>query len=162
MWAKLYDVYEVSNLGKVRNSKTGRELKQFVGKDGYMRTQIAGKTFVVHRLVAYVFIRNTTGKDFVNHIDGNKANNCASNLEWCTRSENMKHAYAHGLKSSSGMKNSRSKLTNEDVAYIRSNYIARDKEFGAKALGKRFGVAHQTISAVVHGQNWSKLITMEE
>lgn len=168
MWARVYNNYEVSCTGKIRNTKTGRELKQFVGKDGYVRTQIAGKTVVVHRLVAYAFVPCDPGRDFVNHIDGNKQNNHASNLEWCTRSENMKHAYAHGLKSSSGLKNSRCKLTEEDVAFIRKNYIPYDSNFGAKALGKRFGVAHQTISAVAHNQNWirelpySELITGEE
>ena len=154
MWAKVNNNYEVSDTGQIRNAKTGRVLKQFVGKDGYLRTQIAGKTVVVHRLVACMFLRTETGKEFVNHIDGNKQNNHASNLEWCTRSENMKHAYSHGLKSASGTKNSRRKLSEEDVAFIRKYYIPYDKKFGAKALGKRFGVAHQTIAAVAHGQNW--------
>lgn len=155
MWAKAYNNYEVSDTGQIRNAKTGRELKQFAGKDGYLRTQIAGKTILVHRLVAYLFVRSDGGKDFVNHIDGNKQNNHASNLEWCTRSENMKHAYAHGLKSSSGTKNSRCKLSEEDVDFIRKHYIPYDRDFGAKALGKRFCVAHQTIAAVAHGQNWN-------
>jgi hypothetical protein len=157
MWVEICHGYEVSDTGQVRNKKTGRELKQFVGKDGYLRTQIAGKTFVIHRLVAYAFVRNSTGKDFVNHIDGVKTNNCASNLEWCTRSENMKHAYALGLKVSKGTKNGRSKLTLSDVVYIRLNYIPGDKEHGATALAKKFGVARQTICAVASGQNWGDL-----
>ena len=155
MWLKILDNYELSDTGAVRNSKTGRHIKQFAGKDGYFRVQIAGKTRLVHRLMAVAFIQKPHGKNFVNHKDGNKQNNNAWNLEWVTRSENMKHAYSHGLKSSYGTKNSRCKLSEEDVAFIRKHYIPYDMNFGAKALGKRFGVAHQTIAAVAHRQNWN-------
>lgn len=154
MWATIFDKYEISDTGVVRNAQTKREIKQYTGKDGYLRTQIAGKTRLVHRLVARAFIAEDEGRMFVNHKDGNKANNHASNLEWCTRSENLKHAYKIGLKSSAGVKNSRCKLSEKDVAYIRMHFIPYDKEFGTVALAKRFGVAHQTISAVMHRQNW--------
>ncbi len=155
MWVRILDNYEASDTGLIRNAKTGREVKQFVGKDGYLRTQIAGKTRTVHRLIACAFVAADPGKDFVNHIDGNKQNNCASNLEWVTRSENMQHAYRNGLKRPMpGTVNGRAKLTEEDVSFIRERYVAGDKEFGATALAKKFGVATQTISAVYHRQNW--------
>ena len=155
MWIRILDNYEVSDTGLIRNAKTGREVKQYVGKDGYWRTQIAGKTRTVHRLVACAFVPADPGKHFINHKDGNKQNNRADNLEWVTRSENMRHAYDHGLKKApSGTKNGRSKLTEEDVSFIRNHYIPGDEAFGAKALSKKFGVARQTISAVFCGQNW--------
>ena len=157
MWSTILDNYEISDEGKIRNIRTGRMLKQFIGKDGYVRTQIGGKTRTVHRLVALAFIPEVDGKVFVNHKDGNKQNNNATNLEWCTRSENMTHAYQYNLKSSVGTKNGRNKLSYEDVSFILENYVPRDKQFGAKALAEQFGVAHQTICAVVSGQNWRVL-----
>ena len=157
MWISISENYEASEDGHIRNKKTGRVLKEFVGKDGYLRTQFDGKSRTVHRVIATTYIPAEPDKPFVNHKDGDKQNNHVSNLEWCTRSENMKHAYAHNLKSSDGIKNGRNKLSYEEVSFILENYIPRDKEYGAKALAKQFGVAHQTISAVVSGQNWRVL-----
>ena len=51
----------------------------------------------LHRVVAFLFIDKVEGKNFVNHIDGNKDNNCSDNLEWVTKSENTKHAHENGL-----------------------------------------------------------------
>lgn len=158
MWLKILDNYEISNEGVIRNINTGRVIKQFVGKDGYVRTQIAGKTRTVHRLVATAFIPLEDGKIFVNHKDGNKQNNKSTNLEWCTRSENMQHAYDHNLKEHPvGVKNGRNKLSYEDVSFILEHYKPRDKVFGARALATVFNVAPQTISAVISGQNWRVL-----
>lgn len=158
MWLTTLNNYEISANGEIRNKRTGRIIKQFVGKDGYLRTQIAGKTRLVHRLVALAFIPTVEGKIFVNHKDGNKQNNNASNLEWCTRSENIQHAYDNSLKQPlTGTKNGRCKLSYSDVSFILENYISRDKQYGAKALAKQLGVAPQTVCAVASGQNWTSL-----
>ena len=154
-WTKTLEDYEVSDDGRIRNIHNKREIKQFVGKDGYLRTQIDGKTRLVHRVVAKAYIPEDPEREFVNHKDGNKQNNHVDNLEWTTRTENIRHAYQHGLyPSRSGTANGRCKLTDDQVDFIRENYIRGDKEYGARAMAAKFGVAHQTICAVVTGQNW--------
>jgi len=91
--------YEVSNTGKVRNKATKYELKQFDNGQGYKTVAIwvenntKRKKFYVHRLIALSFIKNIENKRYVNHKDGNKSNNNAENLEWCTCSETQKHKY---------------------------------------------------------------------
>ena len=155
VWISISEKYEASDDGHIRNKKTKKVLKEFVGKDGYVRTQFDGKTRLVHRVIALTFVASDVNRPFVNHKDGNKQNNSAENLEWCTRSENIQHAYDNGLNHGmKGTSNGRCKLKEADVLYIREKYIPFDKEFGAKALAKRFGVAPQTISAVITKQNW--------
>lgn len=85
-----FNGYSISNLGTVRNDKTGKFLKFFKKREGYLQVQLGKKNnpLYVHRLVANAFIPNIYQKPQVNHIDGNKQNNCVNNLEWCTAREN--------------------------------------------------------------------------
>ena len=105
-------LYEVSNMGRVKSlhRSKGIILKQSIHTNGYMYaglykngTRISKR---VHRLVATAFIRNPNNYDVVNHKDGNKKNNTVDNLEWCTRSYNIRHAYHNGLKSANTSKKS--------------------------------------------------------
>lgn len=101
--------FEVSNYGNFRSldrfvpSRWGG-VRKYPGKpllveemqDGYKRIVLMKdgnkKRFMCHRLVAQVFIENPHNKPYINHIDGNRGNNCVENLEWCTKSENEQHA----------------------------------------------------------------------
>ena len=155
MWVKISEHYEASTEGHIRRRETKRVLKEFIGKDGYARTQFDGKLRLVHRVIAFAFLPTMEGRDQVNHKDGCKRNNAVSNLEWCTQSENIQHGYDHGLfPKPTGSKNGRSLLTESDVGYIKNHYIAFHKTYGATALAKQFGVARQTVTAIVTGQNW--------
>lgn len=96
-----FPLYEVSNTGKVRN-QSGKVLKTFIQNSGYLVVSFpkCGKYSAkrtMHRLVAKAFRDNPLGLPIVNHIDGNKLNNVASNLEWCDNSHNILHARAAGL-----------------------------------------------------------------
>lgn len=97
-----YPGYSVSNQGDVRNDQTGRVLKNQTIRSGYQHVTLCDSDGQhpksVHRLVAKEFVENPQGLNLVNHIDGDKTNNRADNLEWCTQSENMRHAYRTGLQ----------------------------------------------------------------
>lgn len=106
-------LYQVSDLGRIKslerfvNGKSGvRKVSEkivsvAVKNNGYLQVKLhrkgERKFFGVHRLVAMVFVENFNNLPQVNHIDGNKKNNRADNLEWCTPSENQKHAVINGL-----------------------------------------------------------------
>lgn len=93
-------LYEVSDAGQVRRISTGRIIKPKVEKNGYVRVHLSNKTaesILLHRIVAKAFVDNPNGFKTVNHIDEDKQNNCASNLEWCDMS--YQNSYGKGAES---------------------------------------------------------------
>lgn len=112
-------LYQISNWGRVKSleklvnasNQCGKKhlrpvkeriLKARVNKWGYYEVTLSKnsktKTFRVNRLVAITFIPNPNNYPVVNHINGIKKDNSVENLEWCTYSENLKHAFRTGLK----------------------------------------------------------------
>jgi len=90
-----YENYEVSDLGNVRNNKTGRILRSFLNKVGYVTATLCKNSkprhFKVHRLVANAFLDRVDGKDEIDHINNIKTDNRVENLRWVTRSENNRN-----------------------------------------------------------------------
>ncbi|MCI7634018.1 MAG: NUMOD4 motif-containing HNH endonuclease [Mollicutes bacterium] len=166
--------YQVSNLGRIKSLDRmtnnqygeyfmkGRILKNSIIKDkGYCRVSLNngnGKISKrVHRLVAEAFIPNPENKPEVNHKDGNKLNNCVSNLEWCTNKENIEHSIRTGLKKHcNGCSNSSSKFTEEDIIFIRKNYKKRDPMYGGVALARRYSCCPKTIYDIVTKKHYKE------
>ena len=94
------DTYSVSNLGDVMNHRTNRILRPVQTGLGYVQVTLydkgVHKKIAVHRLVARAFIPNPNNYPEVNHLDSNRANNRADNLEWCTHKQNIHYAAIRG------------------------------------------------------------------
>ena len=112
---------------------------RFVGLRGH-----DGLTYeMVHRLVATTFISNPDGLPEVNHRNGDKDDNDRSNLEWCTRAQNARHAAEHGLMHAPGVGGQ--KLTPQEIQEIKSSGES------CKRTGLRFGVSAQTVCNIRRG-----------
>lgn len=116
------------------------------------------KSFLVSRLVAATFVNNTENKPDINHIDGNFRNNKPENLEWCTKSENLKHSFAIGLRTNNGESNPAAKLTNKEVKKIKRRFFRNiSKKLNVEKIAKEFNVSAQTIYKIKSGKNWNKI-----
>lgn len=124
--------YMINNSGTlILRTKTREPIKMRPNKDGYIIADTAyltdkGTLFKnerVHRLVALTYLDNKTKLPEVNHIDGVKSNNLHTNLEWCNRVYNIRHAVSTGLLvNPKGEATSNSKLTEKAVLYARTHY----------------------------------------
>lgn len=154
----LYSVSDRGNVMSMNYANTGMLKLLTLGKRGnYLKVDLyrdrVKKTFAVHQLVAVAFMGPSNGLQ-VNHISGIGSDNRAENLEYCTGSQNMKHAFATGLQSNKGQNHSRTKFTDEDVLNIRSRYAHGEKQ---SDLAKEFGVYGSAISRIVTGKRWPHL-----
>ena len=165
IWTEIkgYPEYEISSLGRVRSLRCGKVyiLKTTLQYTGYVHINIRlkgdlqPKGYRLHRLVASHFIPNPENKKTVNHIDGNKLNNAAYNLEWATQSENNKHAFKTGLRSHKGENGPAAKLTNERADTIRLIY--NSGHFKQKELAEQFGVTQSRISEIVRNKSYATI-----
>lgn len=170
-------LYEVSSRGQVRgfarllaNSQgimrnwPARVLKPQPDSRGYTQVTLycpnkGKKTLKIYRLVAEAFHTSQMKKGSeVNHIDGNKLNNTAQNLEWVTRLENSRHAWKNNLVPVRyGQETAGAKLTNAEVQQIRSRYRRYGKENSAVSLAKEFNVTRQAIADIIHNKTWRQI-----
>jgi hypothetical protein len=162
------DVYEVSNRGRVRRKDAtcrypaGYLLTLLLppGKYRYYHVMLTyrGKQALpfVHKLVCEAFHGPRPPGHFVNHIDADKLNNDAVNLEWTTPLENTRHAVRLGLLANRdimGEKSGKSKLTNIQVREIR---MMAGTMSPAK-IGKRYGVSGSTVDSIIKRKAWRHL-----
>lgn len=139
--------YEVSNLGNIRNIKSGQILNPGISGNGYKQVSLKMndtgkfKKQYVHRLVAQYWLDNPENKREVNHKNLDRTDNRAENLEWLTSSENQKHKF----------ENSDYKTSNRPVVQLdlNDNIIAIFDSVIAAA--RELNISRQGIDKVVHG-----------
>lgn len=155
-------LYQVSSLGRVKSMAFGtvKIRKPVLARPGYFGLVIYKNNLPQsarsHVLVARAFIPNPEDKPEVNHRFGNKLDNRVSELEWATQFENIRHACVMGLMNF-GCERSTAKLTAEQVRYIRRNYIPYDKDFGVRALARKFNVHYNTITLIIRGDTYKNV-----
>jgi hypothetical protein len=166
--------YSVSNLGRVRrdkstsNSCAGTILKPIPQTAGYGAVQLFRGNKqrycrLVHRLVAMAFIEpDVKWKMTVNHKDGNRLNNRADNLEWCTPLENARHAI-EVLGRLPTMRNAprgdnhyKRILTQAQVDEIRRQWGESGHRLNQSAVARTHGVSKKTINTMLHGGSWKR------
>lgn len=158
------NAYQVSSAGRIRGLDRIAEsevfirqirgviLKGRVRRDGYKTVNLSYKrerqTFAIHRLVALAFCNNPHNHAEVNHKDGNKLNNNASNLEWVSHSENIQHSIRTGLNKSQGANNKQFK-----GLIVATNLATMEQKTfcGKKALISA-GFDHGSVYAVIAGR----------
>lgn len=141
----------------------GKWLKPTINCDGYLIVNLckiaSQRHEFIHRLVADAWVENRGRLPLVNHLDGVKTNNIASNLEWCTHAENMAHAHRTGLikkseeqiKASSSLGKKARVLTFDQAQEIRrlvAGGLSRSE------ISQEFGVSYSVIGGIVRGSTY--------
>ena len=135
--------YQVSDLGNIRSIRFNkiRNMKSW-DSHGYRAVELCMNnnryTVGIHRLVALTFIPNPENKPEVNHKDRNKSNNNVENLEWVTQSENVAHAYRHGVEPRPTHQNQPSQKEILDI-------IENKKYFSIREASRQTGHKRDTI-----------------
>ena len=128
-----------------------KELGQRLVGAGYLAVSVKEcgrkRTLYVHRLVAEAFLGTPSDANEVNHLDGDKTNNHAQNLEWTTHSQNLQHAARHGLHGSVV-------LTPAKVRAVRQML---NKGKSLAVVAQTFGVTSSAINHIKQGRSWQWL-----
>ena len=159
-----YDgVYSVDADGNVYSTQRGglKKLRAFKTNSGYLKLRLKkdgiGKGFYVHRLVVQAFVGNPEGMD-VNHIDGNKLNNSASNLEIVSRTDNMKHARSIGIWNPANNGSvDRRVVPHEVVIAARAEYVKGKRGNGIFSMAKKFGVSKTVMECILANKSYKEV-----
>jgi len=155
-------IYKISNTGKITRIWKTKEtvMKTQVHSQGYVAVSLTkdgkNKTHKVHRLLALTWLSNPQDKAYINHIDGNKQNNSLDNIEWCTPSENSKHAHSTGLNSTKRMvevaaRKSR-KMTSEKIKECQTLY---DSGLSLTKIQNLVGISRSVIATYLKNKRSS-------
>ena len=150
--------YFISDLGRVKGPRGNIiKIQKYKGHGGYWFFRMPHKNYskTIHRLVAEHFISNPNNYPEVNHKFGDKSDNRAVVLEWCTRIQNMRHAHATGLKVNRGSRRIFDEIT---FSVINDCFI---NGFTNVSIAKYFGCHQSTIAYIKQGarRNYPKLKT---
>lgn len=151
--------YEVSARGEVRKV-SGKMIGQYLSSLGYAIVRLAQPRHQerVHRLVAFAFIENPNNLPMVNHIDSNRLNNDASNLEWCDQKHNLNHARSLGRMPDNYWKGKMSpgaKLSDDEASKIRKLYATG--MFTLQELANKFLSNKRTVGKIVNNKSYLPL-----
>lgn len=152
--------YFVNCHGDVLSLKSGapKILKPHIQEYATVRIRVNGdksKKKKVHRFVAKCFVPNPDNKLLVNHIDGNKLNNKAENLEWVTGLENAQHAKRMGLYLQGG-DNGQAKHSNEQVIALRQ--FRKDfPKVTLKDIAWAFRINYNTLLDIIYNKHWKEI-----
>ena len=154
-WKSFEHLWEISDSGKVRNRRTQKYLKLRMRKDGYIDVKLNYKRYLVHRLVALLFIENPENLQQVNHRDGQRNNPRVENLEWVNQYQNMRHAIETGLfPDREGERNGRATITKAQALLIKS---LLSEGFTMKYIAMKLNLSYTIITNIKYGKAWSYL-----
>lgn len=153
--------YLISNIGRVKNPATGKIIKCFVNKAGYMvvAKRVTTKARGLHRAMMEAFFGVIPENLVVNHKDGNKLNNVLSNLEVVTVQYNTQHAYAMGLaKGRQGELHHSNKIDENDLLEM---YQLFELGYNNDYISEKFGLHSRYVSLIRHGKRWEHIYKRE-
>lgn len=141
-------IYLVSSIGTVMRADNFKRKMLQLDRIGYVTAKLSkegvAKRHLVHRLVALAFLGSPTeGRGEVNHKDGSKTNNQVWNLEWCSRSENVKHAFSTGLRQPT---RGNQKLRPEDIAHAKR---LRAQGYTHQEIGEAIGISRTRVGTIL-------------
>lgn len=156
--------YACNNSGIIINCRTGRRISSTINRKGYLQVCLSNrKTYAIHRIVAICFLPNSDLSLEVNHKDGNKLNNSVSNLEWCTKSDNIAHAVANDLwktdkqkAAAIGERNTQNVLSESEVLLIRELH---NDGYTPRAIWEKFSnkISRTTVYDIINRKSWNHI-----
>lgn len=161
------DRYEISDAGRCRSLDRpvtytdgrkamfrGRELAGARGVQGYLSVTLEGQRFLLHRLVGIVFVKRRAGADFINHVNGDKRDNRAVNLEWTDMTGNNRHARSTGLNMQHGERSNLAAYSDQLVAALRRVHQRYGPSYRELAL--LFDISEMQAADIVKGRTRQK------